>query len=59
MVGVFESANASALAAGWLREMDPAGYVPARVLRLSEGDESSVKALLEAAMSWAFTPAGE
>ena len=59
LVGVFEAANQSALAAGWLREVDPAGQVPARVLRLSDGDESSVKALLEAAMTWAFTPAGE
>jgi len=59
LVGVFEAANQSALAAGWLREVDPAGHVPARVLRLSDGDESSVKALLEAAMTWAFTPAGE
>jgi hypothetical protein len=59
LVGVFESANRSALAAAWLREMDPTGYLPARVLRLSEGDGTSVKALLEAAEIWAFTPAGE
>jgi hypothetical protein len=39
--------------------MDPTGYVPARVLRLSEGDETSVKALVEAAEIWALTPAGE
>lgn len=59
LVGIFETANQSALTAAWLREVDPAGYVPARVLRISEGDESSVKALLEAAMAWAFRPAGE
>jgi hypothetical protein len=47
------------LAAAWLREMDPTGYVPARVLRRSEGDEISVKALLEAATIWALTPAAE
>src|SRR4051794_14363236 len=54
VVSVFETANKSALAAAWLREMDPTGYVPARVLRLSEGDETSVKALLEAATIWAL-----
>ncbi len=59
LVTVFEAANQSALAAAWLREMDPTGYVPARVLRFSSGDETSVKALLEAAEIWAFTPAGE
>jgi hypothetical protein len=59
LVNVFEGANQTALAAAWLREMDPTGYVPARVLRRSEGDEISVKALLEAATIWALTPAGE
>jgi hypothetical protein len=59
LVSVFETANQSALAAAWLREVDPTGYVPARVLRQSEGDEISVKALLEAATIWALTPAGE
>jgi hypothetical protein len=59
LVGVFSSANRSALAAAWLRELDPTGDVPARVLRLSEGDETGVKALLEAAEIWALTPAGE
>lgn len=59
LVSVFETANQSALAAAWLREMDPTGYVPARVLRLSEGDETSVKSLLEAATIWALTPAAE
>jgi len=59
LVTVFESANQSALTAAWLREVDPTGYVPARVLRLSSGDEISVKALLEAAAIWALTPAGE
>jgi hypothetical protein len=59
LVGVFETANQSALAAAWLRELDPTGYVPARVLRISEGDETSVKALLEAAAIWALTPAAE
>ena len=49
LVNVFEGANQTALAPAWLREMDPTGYVPARVLRHSEGDEISVKALLEAA----------
>ncbi|GAA3350555.1 hypothetical protein GCM10020358_76940 [Amorphoplanes nipponensis] len=57
LVTVFENANQSALTAAWLRELDPAGYVPARVLRLSDGDEASVKALLETATSWALTPA--
>ncbi|MEU7902831.1 hypothetical protein [Actinoplanes sp. NPDC049118] len=52
LVSVFEAANQTALAAAWLREVDPAGYVPARVLRMSEGDEASAKALLEAAMAW-------
>jgi hypothetical protein len=59
LVGVFEAANQSALAAAWLRELDPTGYVPARVLRISEGDETSVKSLLEAAAIWALTPAAE
>ena len=59
LVNVFETANQSALAAAWLREMDPAGDVPARVLRLSDGDEAGVKALLETAVIWAFTPAAE
>ena len=57
LVNVFETANQTALIAAWLREVDPSGYVPARVLRLSEGDESSVKALLEAAEVWTLTPA--
>jgi hypothetical protein len=59
LVSVFEAANQSALAAAWLRELDPAGYVPARVLRQSEGDETSVKALLEAAVIWTLTPPAE
>jgi hypothetical protein len=59
LINVFESANQSSLAAAWLREMDPTGYVPARVLRRSEGDEISVKALLEAAAIWALAPAAE
>ena len=59
LVSVFETANQSALAAAWLRELDPTGYVPARVLRISEGDEISVKALLEAAAIWVLTPAAE
>ncbi len=59
LVSVFEAANQSALAAAWLRELDPAGYVPARVLRQSEGDGTSVKALLEAALIWTLTPAAE
>jgi hypothetical protein len=58
LVSIFETANQSALAAAWLREVDPAGYVPARVLRLSDGDGTSVKALLESAVLWALTPAG-
>jgi hypothetical protein len=57
VVGVFAAANQSALAAAWLREVDPAGFMPARVLRLSEGDEAGVKALIESAMSWAPTTA--
>ncbi|MFI5494789.1 hypothetical protein [Actinoplanes sp. NPDC051859] len=52
IVGVFETANHTELAAAWLREVDADGYVPARVLRLSEGDETSVKALLETASMW-------
>ena len=59
LVSVFEAANQSALTAAWLRELDPAGYVPARVLRQSEGDGVSVKALLEAAVIWTLTPAAE
>ena len=42
----------------WLRELDPAGYVPARVLRMSDGDETSAKALLEAATAWTLASAG-
>ena len=59
LVSVFEAANQSALAAAWLRELDPTGYVPARVLRLASGDEAGMKSLLEAAAIWALTPAGE
>jgi hypothetical protein len=59
VVGVFEAANRSAQAAAWLRELDQSGYTPARVLRLSEGDEASVKALLEAAAAWTLTLAAE
>jgi hypothetical protein len=59
VVSVFETANRSALAAAWLREVDPSGYVPARVLRLSEGDEATMKALVEAATIWSFRLAGE
>ncbi|MFI7540907.1 hypothetical protein [Actinoplanes sp. NPDC049599] len=59
LVSVFESANQSALAAAWLREMGPDGAVPARVLRHSGGDDASIKSLLEAAVSWALTPAAE
>lgn len=55
IISVFEAANRTALTGAWLREVDPSGYVPARVLRLSEGDEISVKALLEAAGAWTFT----
>jgi len=55
LVSVFSSANQSALAPAWLREMDPTGYVPARVLRQSEADAISVKALLEAAEVWTLT----
>ncbi|GID95845.1 hypothetical protein ACFQFC_28040 [Amorphoplanes digitatis] len=58
LVSVFEAANQTAMAAAWLRELDPAGYVPARVLRMSEGDETSAKALLEAAMAWTLAAAG-
>jgi len=57
VVSVFASANQSALAPAWLREMDPTGYVPARVLRQSEADAISVKALLEAAEIWTLTSA--
>jgi hypothetical protein len=57
LVTVFDSANQSALAAAWLREMNSSGDVPARVLRSSSGDDSGVKSLLEAAVSWALTPA--
>jgi len=56
IISVFETANRTAVTGAWLREVDATGYVPARVLRLSDGDEVSVKALLEAAIAWAFTP---
>lgn len=59
IINVFETANRTALAGAWLREVDASGRVPARVLRRSEGDEVSVKALLEAATAWAFTPPSE
>lgn len=55
IVSVFETANRTDMAAAWLREVDAEGYVPARVLRLSEGDETSVKALLETAAAWSFS----
>ena len=54
IISVFEVANRTGLAAAWLREVDTEGYVPARVLRLSEGDQTSVKALLEAAAAWSL-----
>jgi hypothetical protein len=52
IVSVFEMANKSACASAWLREMDEVGYVPARVLRQSTGDEISVKSLLEASVAF-------
>ena len=52
IVSVFEMANKSAYASAWLREMDEVGYVPARVLRQSTGDEISVKSLLEASVAF-------
>ncbi|AGZ45938.1 hypothetical protein [Actinoplanes friuliensis] len=52
VISVFEAANRTTLAAAWLREMDPSGYVPARVLRLSEGDPTTAKALIETAIAW-------
>ncbi|BCJ54290.1 hypothetical protein Asp14428_57650 [Actinoplanes sp. NBRC 14428] len=55
LITVFETANRTSLAAAWLREVDPAGYVPARVLRLSEGNDACVKALLETAAAWSAT----
>ena len=57
IISVFETANRTGFAAAWLREVDADGYVPARVLRMSEGDETSVKALLEAAAAWSLSPA--
>src|SRR4029453_13962095 len=57
IVSVFEMANRSAYASAWLREMGEVGYVPARVLRLSAGDEISVKSLLEASVAFTLTPA--
>jgi hypothetical protein len=59
LVSIFETANQSALAAAWLREMNPDGFVPARILRHSDGDGTTVKALLEAGLTWALRPAGE
>jgi len=58
LVSVFEAANQSAMAAAWLRELDPAGDIPARVLRMFEGDEAGAKALIEAAMTWTLAAAG-
>ena len=59
LVSIFSTANQSALAAAWLREVDPSGVVPARVLRRSEGDGTTVKDLLEAAVIFSLRPAGE
>ena len=59
LVNIFVTANRSALTAAWLREMDPTGCMPARVLRFFRGDETSIKALLEAGETWALTAAAE
>ena len=52
VIGIFATANRTALAAPWLREVGPAGVVPARALRESSGDPATVKALHEAAEAW-------
>ncbi|MEU4214580.1 hypothetical protein [Actinoplanes sp. NPDC026623] len=57
VVSVFETANRSAMAAAWLRELDPEGGIPARALRMFEGDEADAKALIEAAMTWTLSAA--
>ena len=57
LVTTFEVANRSALVAAWLREQDPAGFVPARALRFSDGDKTSVQGLLDAGEMWALTAA--
>jgi hypothetical protein len=49
LIGVFHTVNRTALAAAWLREVDASGLVPARALRESAADASTVKALHEAA----------
>jgi len=57
LIDVFEAANRTAMAAAWLRELDTAGRIPARVLRGFQGDEAGAKALLEAAMTWTLARA--
>jgi hypothetical protein len=52
VVAIFAMVNRTALAAPWLREVGPAGIVPARALRESSGDPATVKALHEAAEAW-------
>ncbi|MFG1602897.1 hypothetical protein [Actinoplanes sp. NPDC049265] len=49
LITVFHTVNRTALAAAWLREMDASGLVPARALRESSADPTTVKALHEAA----------
>lgn len=55
LISLFHTVNRTAQAAFWLREVGPAGVVPARALRESSGDAATVKALHEAAE--AFTAA--
>jgi hypothetical protein len=52
VIGIFAMVNRTALTAPWLREIGPAGIVPARALRESSGDPATVKALHEAAEAW-------
>ena len=52
VIGIFATVNRTALTAPWLREVGPAGVVPARALRESSGDAATVKALHEAAEAW-------
>jgi hypothetical protein len=47
LIGAFHTVNRTALAASWLREVDGSGLVPARALRESTGDATTVKALHE------------
>jgi len=52
VIAIFATVNRTALTAPWLREVGPAGIVPARALRESSGDPATIKALHEAAEAW-------